>query len=444
MEKGLLFIFLRYFLLFLEVFSVESILFQKENKRGLFILRALGGFLILGGLSLLMGYLTFLIYDFFSYDRQIVVITSLVFNTLILACQWPYLMFAYRIEAKRAMTLMIFSFVFRQIVFSLYVAIFTSIDTNLLFFKYESFSWQTFLIYLAFYGFFYSGIALLHHFCSRYLSYYMEKPLIIVLLLATFANLVVCAIGEAYSTDGNDFMYCILLFSNIISLLLIVSIELLMRKIYDLRNENQISAQLLQEKENQFKFAKANMERLNIIAHDLKHESAILRQGGEEAKKLLDEIDKGVEGYDSILLTENQTLNIILNEKWLYCQKHGIRLSTIVDPTAFNKLTTIELYSLFGNLLDNSVEAVMKIKDKSKRTISLSVSHSHGVSSIDIRNYSLEKIKIKDGLPLTTKKDSYNHGFGTKSIENIVNKYDGDYSCYLENDVFVVKIVIPD
>ncbi|HBE98680.1 MAG TPA: hypothetical protein DDW18_01335 [Firmicutes bacterium] len=207
---------------------------------------------------------------------------------------------------------------------------------------------------------------------------------------------------------------------------------------------NEVPDPFIQKRRFPFKFAKANTERLNIIAHDLKHESVILRQGGEEAKKLLDEIDKGVKGYDSILLTENPTLNIILNEKWLYCQKHGIRLSTIVDPTAFNQLTTIELYSLFGNLLDNSVEAVMKIKDKSKRTISLSVSHSHGVSSIDIRNYSLEKIKIKDGLPLTTKKDSFNHVFGTKSIENIVNKYDGDYSCYLENDVFVVKIVIPD
>ena len=256
--------------------------------------------------------------------------------------------------------------------------------------------------------------------------------------------MVVCVIGETYSTDNNDFMYCLLLFSNIISLLLITSVELLMRKIYDLRNENQITNQLLAEKGSQYKFAKANMERLHIIAHDLKHESAILRQGGEEAKKILDNLDKGIESYDSILLTENQTLNVILNEKWLYCQKHAIRLSTIVDPTALSRLSTIELYSLFGNLLDNSVEAVMKIKDKSKRAISLNVSHSHGISSIDIRNYFTEFIQIEEGLPQTTKKDSNNHGFGTKSIETTVNKYGGDYSCYIENDVFVVKIAIPD
>ena len=444
MDKSLLFIFLRFFLLFLEVFLLETMFFKNENKRRFFLLRWIGAFFIMSGILILVSLLTLMIYVSASYERQIVMITSLIGYFLILACQLPLLLFLYRTEKKRLFTLMIFSFVFRQIVFSLYVSIFTSINTNLLLFKFDFFTWQNFLLYLAFYFVLYLGVFLFCRFQPSYFSYSMETSIIIVLFVAIAANMVVCVIGETYSTDNNDFMYCLLLFSNIISLLLITSVEFLMRKIYDLRNENQITNQLLAEKESQYKFAKANMERLHIIAHDLKHESAILRRGGEEAKKILDNLDKGIENYDSILLTENQTLNVILNEKWLYCQKHAIRLSTIVDPTAFSRLSTIELYSLFGNLLDNSVEAVMKIKDKSKRAISLNVSHSHGISSIDIRNYFTGFIQIEEGLPQTTKKDSNNHGFGTKSIETTVNKYGGDYSCYIENDVFVVKIAIPD
>ena len=444
MDKSLLFIFLRLFLLFLEVFLLETMFFKNENKRRFFLLRWIGAFFIMSGILILVSLLTLMIYVSVSYERQIVMITSLIGYFLVLACQLPLLLFLYRTEKKRLFTLMIFSFVFRQIVFSLYVSIFTSINTNLLLFKFDFFTWQNFLLYLAFYFVLYLGVFLFCRFQPSYFSYSMETSIIIVLFVAIAANMVVCVIGETYSTDNNDFMYCLLLFSNIISLLLIISVEFLMRKIYDLRNENQITNQLLAEKESQYKFAKANMERLHIIAHDLKHESAILRRGGEEAKKILDNLDKGVENYDSILLTENQTLNVILNEKWLYCQKHAIRLSTIVDPTAFSRLSTIELYSLFGNLLDNSVEAVMKIKDKSKRAISLNVSHSHGISSIDIRNYFTGFIQIEEGLPQTTKKDSNNHGFGTKSIETTVNKYGGDYSCYIENDVFVVKIAIPD
>ena len=444
MHKSLLFIFLRFFLLFLEVFLLETMFFKNENKRRFFLLRWIGAFFIMSGILILVSLLTLMIYVSASYERQIVMITSLIGYFLVLACQLPLLLFLYRTEKKRLFTLMIFSFVFRQIAFSLYVSIFTSINTNLLLFKFDFFTWQNFLLYLAFYFVLYLGVFLFYRFQPSYFSYSMETSIIIVLFVAIAANMVVCVIGETYSTDNNDFMYCLLLFSNIISLLLIISVEFLMRKIYDLRNENQITNQLLAEKESQYKFAKANMERLHIIAHDLKHESAILRRGGEEAKKILDNLDKGIENYDSILLTENQTLNVILNEKWLYCQKHAIRLSTIVDPTAFSRLSTIELYSLFGNLLDNSVEAVMKIKDKSKRAISLNVSHSHGISSIDIRNYFTGFIQIEEGLPQTTKKDSNNHGFGTKSIETTVNKYGGDYSCYIENDVFVVKIAIPD
>ena len=444
MDKSLLFIFLRFFLLFLEVFLLETMFFKNENKRRFFLLRWIGAFFIMSGILILVSLLTLMIYVSASYERQIVMITSLIGYFLVLACQLPLLLFLYRTEKKRLFTLMIFSFVFRQIVFSLYVSIFTSINTNLLLFKFDFFTWQNFLLYLAFYFVLYLGVFLFCRFQPSYFSYSMETSIIIVLFVAIAANMVVCVIGETYSTDNNDFMYCLLLFSNIISLLLIISVEFLMRKIYDLRNENQITNQLLAEKESQYKFAKANMERLHIIAHDLKHESAILRRGGEEAKKILDNLDKGIENYDSILLTENQTLNVILNEKWLYCQKHAIRLSTIVEPTAFSRLSTIELYSLFGNLLDNSVEAVMKIKDKSKRAISLNVSHSHGISSIDIRNYFTGFIQIEEGLPQTTKKDSNNHGFGTKSIETTVNKYGGDYSCYIENDVFVVKIAIPD
>ena len=382
MDKSLLFIFLRFFLLFLEVFLLETMFFKNENKRRFFLLRWIGAFFIMSGILILVSLLTLMIYVSASYERQIVMITSLIGYFLILACQLPLLLFLFRTEKKRLFTLMIFSFVFRQIVFSLYVSIFTSINTNLLLFKFDFFTWQNFLLYLAFYFVLYLGVFLFCRFQPSYFSYSMETSIIIVLFVAIAANMVVCVIGETYSTDNNDFMYCLLLFSNIISLLLITSVEFLMRKIYDLRNENQITNQLLAEKESQYKFAKANMERLHIIAHDLKHESAILRQGGEEAKKILDNLDKGIENYDSILLTENQTLNVILNEKWLYCQKHAIRLSTIVDPTAFSRLSTIELYSLFGNLLDNSVEAVMKIKDKSKRAISLNVSRYFFATSV--------------------------------------------------------------
>ena len=140
MDKNLLFIFLRFFLLFLEVFLLETMFFKNENKRRFFLLRWIGAFFIMSGILILVSLLTLMIYVSASYERQIVMITSLIGYFLVLACQLPLLLFLYRTEKKRLFTLMIFSFVFRQIVFSLYVSIFTSINTNLLLFKFDFFN----------------------------------------------------------------------------------------------------------------------------------------------------------------------------------------------------------------------------------------------------------------------------------------------------------------
>lgn len=420
------------------------ILFRGEKKRKYFALRNLASICGEFCISLLISFVVFQISEIANYDRIVSVLTGIFSYSLMFGMQIGVLLFIYKVDFNKLLSLMAFSFVYRQVVFSLYVALFTWADMNLLFFKYDSFNWMTFMVYLGFYSFMYVSFLSFNLLRKDNTPPQSEKSVLIVLFSAIFANMVVCTIGEVYSTDDNDFMYVILLFSNIISLLLLTSIEWIMRKMYSLRNENQVTTQLLREKESQFKFAKANMERLHILAHDLKHQSKVLRAGGEEAKEILDNLDDAVTNYDAILLTENPTINVILNEKWLYCQKHSIRLSTIVDPKALSQLETIELYSLFGNLLDNSIEAVMKIKDKDKRTISLNVTYGKGLSSIDIRNYYVGEIKLKDDENLTSKKDSFSHGFGTKSIKGIVEKYNGDYSRETDKDIYIVKIVIPD
>ena len=87
MDKSLLFIFLRFFLLFLEVFLLETMFFKNENKRRFFLLRWIGAFFIMSGILILVSPLTLMIYVSASYERQIVMITSLIGYFLVLACR---------------------------------------------------------------------------------------------------------------------------------------------------------------------------------------------------------------------------------------------------------------------------------------------------------------------------------------------------------------------
>lgn len=425
----------------LELFFSALIFFHKQEKRRFFILRVLGEIVFLFGVSFLIGYVVFRISEGCNYDRTVSVFNGLVSYAIFFVLQLPLMMFIFKTKKDKISSMLIYSYVFRQVVFSSYVAIFTLINPHLLVQKFYYMTWQNLCMYLGFCLAVYLAMFIYNHKRFNDEPYNIEKPILIILILAIEASLALYVVGESYSEDESDFMYALLLFSNVISLLLITSIEYLMRKMFALKNENAITAQLLQERENQFKFAKTNMERLHIVAHDLKHQTAILREGGAEAEKVLDNIDNTVKDYESILITENQTLNVILNEKWHYCQKHSIRLSTIVNPQAFSSLETLELYNLFGNLLDNAIEATSKLKDKEKRTISLNVSYEKGVSMIDIRNYFNKATKIKDD---TSKKDKFNHGYGLKSMKSIVDKHNGDFQTKIENNVFIVKIIIPD
>ena len=73
----------------------------------------------------------------------------------------------------------------------------------------------------------------------------------------------------------------------------------------ELKLENQLSEVMLGNQEKQFKFSKANSELLHIKAHDLKHQIAALRKGGDKAEKVLSDLEGTIQNYESVIITEN-------------------------------------------------------------------------------------------------------------------------------------------
>ena len=58
-------------------------------------------------------------------------------------------------------------------------------------------------------------------------------------------------------------------------------------------------------------------------------------------------------------------------------------------------------------------------------------------------NYCEEEIAFANGLPLTTKIDIRNHGFGVKSIRKTAEKYDGSAMWTLQDQMLELKVLIP-
>jgi sensor histidine kinase regulating citrate/malate metabolism len=200
---------------------------------------------------------------------------------------------------------------------------------------------------------------------------------------------------------------------------------------------------LLEQEKRQLELLQNSMEIINIKAHDLKHYIDRVEVMKSENAESLDEIKEEIIQYESVCRTGNATLDIILMEKKLLCQKKDIHLSVIADGGLLSFLKPTEIASVLGNALDNAIEYEEKLNDPERRCIFLNISKKNGYVRIRVENYCEDFPQLVGGMPVTTKENRNFHGYGMKSIRYIVEKYHGNIRLTHENNFFVLIILIP-
>lgn len=232
----------------------------------------------------------------------------------------------------------------------------------------------------------------------------------------------------------------------VISILLCIALLCLqtsMIKSKDIEHEMEFISRLYEEQQKHFKIRKETIDLINIKCHDFRHKIRDL--GGERSvdKETIDEMQQLISFYDAEISTGNKTIDIILTEKSLTCREKSIDFTCIVNGKILDFMKEGDLYALLGNILDNAVEAVDPIKDKTKRCINFVVEEKQNTILIREDNYFIgDSLKMKDGLPITTKGDTSYHGYGLKSIREIVSRYGGVMRVDTSKDIFQLSIVI--
>lgn len=169
----------------------------------------------------------------------------------------------------------------------------------------------------------------------------------------------------------------------------------------------------------------------------------ISRIGGEKIDKdEVEEIGRVMSIYESVVKTGNETLDLILAEKNLLHGDKKIQITCIADGTLLDFMKPTDMYSLFGNALDNAIEAVSTL-DESKRTVGLIIKRVQNMISIHIENYYEGEREFANGLPKTQKKDAEYRGYGMLSMRTIAEKYNGTLAVDLTEDVFSLNIMFP-
>lgn len=233
---------------------------------------------------------------------------------------------------------------------------------------------------------------------------------------------------------------------SIIGCIMGLAVAVEMQQRISLQMQMQVMHQQEHIRENYYENLRRNMDEVNLRCHDFKHQLAGYRNGRNEVhipEEELQRLEEGINIYDSFAKTGNEALDVILTEKALICQKEQIRFTYMADSRELDSIESRDIYNLFGNALDNAIEAVCKIDQPQKRIINLTALRQGAFLEILISNYCQEQPLIIDGLPQTTKDDSLFHGYGLRSILRIAERYGGEMHIRNENDIFELQIVFP-
>lgn len=134
-------------------------------------------------------------------------------------------------------------------------------------------------------------------------------------------------------------------------------------------------------------------------------------------------------GIVDALLTDKQKKANKFNTKIIF---QGAIPSTGIKPT--------DLCIIFGNTIDNSIEACEKLSLNVAKTISIDCVCNSGFMFIKIINPIEKEVKIHGNIPTTTKKDKKMHGFGLYSLNRVVNQHNGKMEFKSNTEKFQIDI----
>lgn len=218
------------------------------------------------------------------------------------------------------------------------------------------------------------------------------------------------------------------------------------------KNEYIRMQSLLKEQHAQYMALKGADETMRRRYHDLKHylnELEALRVSpdvadaaelGEFAARLREELAP----YERDIETGNQILDVLLAEKRAACLNKGIRPVFYADGRDLGFVSSFDLCAIFGNLLDNAIEATEALKGEAPHEVLVDIRRSRGLVVVQCRNaYDGNLRSDERGDFATTKRDAEEHGYGLKSVRTTAEAYGGSMSVTTDGGVFAVTVILP-
>jgi hypothetical protein len=203
--------------------------------------------------------------------------------------------------------------------------------------------------------------------------------------------------------------------------------------------------EMLRRQHEQYLQSKRSIEVVDRKYHDLKHQIAVLRAESDEGKRAsyLDDLEASVSGYAAQARTGNGVLDVILTSKSLECAEKGVDLTYVADGATIDFMSAMDVSAVFGNALDNAIDAVMAVPEPEKRLIKVALYATGGFVLATFENYFSGTLRTEDGAIVTRRADRDRHGYGLKSIRHTAEKYGGSMTVSADDSWFALRILLP-
>ncbi|MBO4868093.1 MAG: GHKL domain-containing protein [Clostridia bacterium] len=182
------------------------------------------------------------------------------------------------------------------------------------------------------------------------------------------------------------------------------------------------------------------------VQHDIKnHLIAIKSELDEgrtdEAIRYVDSLIPQTDNLGKLMKSDNNVLDYLINSKLCTLENTQVIVSGVVGD--LSGISDKDIVSIFGNILDNAVEAIKNINKQNEKRIEL-LFNRHEDNMIVICKNTIEKSVLNgNGELRSTKSDNSSHGFGHVIVEETIKKLGGMINYSEDGDMFTVQIILP-
>ena len=183
--------------------------------------------------------------------------------------------------------------------------------------------------------------------------------------------------------------------------------------------------------------------KLSQQRHDLRHQLIAMRELGAGADhELTDYIDTLIADIPAAQenYCDNPAVNSVVSHYAALCKKNGIDCTIhLTVPQHCTQITDSSLCVIFGNLLENAVEACMRMTE-GHRFIRLNSSLQYELLTITMDNSFDGKVTEENGRFYSRKREDF--GIGLSSVQAVARKGQGDARFEQDGLVFLSSVYV--